>query len=290
MVHWEEKLRATLHRLLLENPATNLSEAITYSILSGGKRFRPRLMEASATLLNVPAAAFVPFAVALEMIHTFTLIHDDLPCMDNDQMRRGQPTNHIVFGEALAMLAGDSLIFLAFEACLQARPHCPAEAWARSLSRLIELGGPRGVIGGQALEMLFTNDTHLETLRTMHSLKTGALFDAAILIPAELAQLSSSPERMSSIQAFSHAFGLAFQTADDLEDAEKERNPDTGKFPATSILHYLTPDEALDTAQSVLNAATEGIQKNWPGTHNSLSAMASQLQTKLRASFLGVPN
>ncbi|MBU6375736.1 MAG: polyprenyl synthetase family protein [Bdellovibrionales bacterium] len=290
MIQWEEELRATVHRLLKESPASNLSESITYSILSEGKRFRPRLMEASAALLNVPAAAFVPFAVALEMIHTFTLIHDDLPCMDNDPIRRGQPTNHMVFGDALAMLAGDSLVFLAFEASLQARSHCPSEAWARALSRLIELGGPRGVIGGQALEMLLTNDTHLETLRTMHSLKTGALFDAAILIPAELAQLSSSPERMSTIQNFSHAFGLAFQTADDLEDAEKERDPDTGMYPATSILHYLTPAEALDTANLVLNAATERLQKIWPDTHSNLSAMTAQLQTKLKDSFLEMPN
>ena len=284
MKDWDRELEGAAERLLAACPASNLSESIRYSLISGGKRFRPRLMEATAQLLSVPDAAYSPFAAALEMIHTFTLIHDDLPCMDNDQMRRGRPTNHVVFGESVALLAGDALVFMAFQSCMLARPHVSPEAWSRALSRLIELGGPLGVIGGQALEMLLPEKANLENLRTMHSLKTGALFDAAILIPADLALLSSSPERMRTIQDFSRAFGLAFQTADDLVDADKERDPTTGHYPPTSILHYLGPDEALSTALSVLSLATEQIQKVWPKSHAPLSEIAGQLERKLHAS------
>ena len=111
---WEKEISSATERGLDSTVPSNLSAAIRYSVLSPGKRFRPRLMEASALTLGVEPAAFVPFAVALEWIHAFTLIHDDLPCMDDDDLRRGMPTNHKVFGEALALLAGDSLIPAAF--------------------------------------------------------------------------------------------------------------------------------------------------------------------------------
>jgi geranylgeranyl pyrophosphate synthase len=280
---WESELAQAADRLLSSGTATNLAEAVRYSLLSGGKRFRPRLMEASAELLSLPAHAFIPFAVALEMIHAFTLIHDDLPCMDDDDMRRGKPTNHKVYGEALALLAGDALVPMAFEACFVARAHVDEKSWANALHRLLVLSGPRGVIGGQALEMLLAGNTSLQNLREMHALKTGALFDASILIPADLAGLESSSTQMKALARFSHAFGLAFQTADDLDDAEQERDPNSGEYPKTSVLHYLSADEARDQASRELAAATREVQGLWPKTHSSLLRVALQLQSALGA-------
>ncbi len=283
MIDWERELAQAADRLLASGTAPNLAESIRYSLLSGGKRFRPRLMEASGELLSLQERAFVPFAVALEMIHAFTLIHDDLPCMDDDDLRRGKPTNHKVYGEALALLAGDALVPMAFEACFEALPHVNERAWANALQRLLILSGPRGVIGGQALEMLLAGNTSLAKLREMHSLKTGALFDASILIPADLAGLEASSSQMKALTRFSHAFGLAFQTADDLDDAEQERDPATGEFPKTSVLHYLSRNDARDQASQELAEATREVRELWPSTHSSLQHVAGQLQGALGA-------
>ena len=284
MIDWERELAAAADPLLDRGAAPNLAESVRYSLLSGGKRFRPRLMEASATLLGVPRPAFVPFAVALEMIHAFTLIHDDLPCMDDDDMRRGKPANHKVHGEALALLAGDALVPMAFENCLLSQPHSTPEGWTRALRRLLALSGPRGVIGGQALEMLLAENASLENLRRMHALKTGALFDAAILVPADLACVSQGSEKMAALTRFSSAFGLAFQAADDLDDAEQERDPKTGAYPETSVLHYQAADEVRAHASRELLDATETLRSLWPATHESLLQIAGQLESALKAS------
>ncbi len=283
MIDWEKELASAADRLIGAGTAPNLAESIRYSLLSGGKRFRPRLMEASAELLSLPVPAFVPFANALEMIHAFTLIHDDLPCMDDDDIRRGKPTNHKVYGEALALLAGDALVPMAFEACFDARAHVHEKAWANALRRLLVLSGPRGVIGGQALEMLLAGNTSLEKLREMHALKTGALFDASILIPADLSSLEESGAKMKALTQFSHAFGLAFQTADDLDDADQERDPSSGEYPKTSVLNYLSANDARHHASRELAGATREVQGLWPSTHSSLVRVAAQLQSALGA-------
>jgi geranylgeranyl pyrophosphate synthase len=283
VIDWERELSDAADRLLSSGTAPNLADSVRYSLLSGGKRFRPRLMEASAELLSLPSLAFIPFAVGLEMIHAFTLIHDDLPCMDDDDMRRGKPTNHKVYGEALALLAGDALVPMAFELCCEARTRVAEKAWAHALRRLLILSGPRGVIGGQALEMLLAGSPSLEKLGEMHALKTGALFDASILIPADLSGLEESDAKMKALAQFSHAFGLAFQTADDLDDAEQERDPVSGEYPKTSVLHYLSANEARDRASRALADATIKIQALWPSTHSSLVRVAAQLQSALGA-------
>lgn len=288
-VDWEREISAALEEVLGPPTPPNLAASIRYSILSPGKRFRPRLMQACASMLEVPAGHFVPFGVALEWIHGFTLIHDDLPCMDDDDFRRGAPSNHKVFGEALALLAGDALIPAAFEwASRSLDAGCTPDRWRQAHLCLARSSGPRGVIGGQAHEMILqesepTQAASLEMLRTMHSLKTGALFEAALLVPAHLAGLSSGSQEFERIARFAHAFGLGFQTADDLEDAKEEWDPATG-FPRTSILAHLAASEARRLASEALDQTSKELHSHWKDRARPLLEIADQLRHKLEAS------
>ena len=283
MIDWDSELQTASKRLLSSDTAPNLVESIQYSLLSAGKYFRPRLMEASANLFELPHATFIPFAIALEMIHSFTLIHDDLPCMDDDDFRRGKPSNHKVYGEALALLAGDALVPMAFENCLQSLQHVDPLSWKSAFTRLLDVSGPRGVIGGQALEMLIHKQNSLQKLREMHALKTGALFDAAILIPADLSPIKPSTEQFKALSAFSKRFGLAFQTADDLDDAARERDPKTGTYPGTSVLHYLSFESAQKQASDELDESMRELQRLWPKSSQSLIEISRQLHRSLKA-------
>lgn len=278
-IDWESEIATALQTALGPSVPANLAASIRYSVLSPGKRFRPRLMEASATTLDVAHEAFIPFAVALEWIHSFTLIHDDLPCMDDDDFRRGMPTNHKIYGEALALLAGDALIPAAFEWTLQSPilKTAPA-AWQSAFARLVRCSGPAGVIGGQAMEMLVSEKEGL--LSQMHALKTGALFEAALLIPAHLAGLNQDSPQFAAIHCFSAAFGRGFQVADDLEDAEQERDAVSG-YPPTSILHSMTPEAARDQALARLDQACSHLQSVFSGEKMPLLEIGSALRTKL---------
>lgn len=240
-------------------------------------------MEASAHLLEVSPRGYIPFAVALEMIHAFTLIHDDLPCMDDDDMRRGKPTNHKVYGEGLALLAGDALMPLAFEVCLEAAPQFLQDRWSSALHRLIALSGARGVIGGQAAEMTLTGKSSLQELRHMHALKTGALFEAAILIPGDLAGIQQDAAKYSALANFAREFGLAFQAADDLDDAASEFDAATGTYPATSILHHLPATEVRAHTLHSLNECRNSLRKLWPLRCDPLLAVIGQLETATRS-------
>lgn len=217
---------------------SNLKESIRYSLLLPGKRIRPRLTLTTSALLKIPQAAATAAAVALEMIHCFTLIHDDLPCMDNDDFRRGKPTNHKVFGEGIALLAGDALIPMAFEEFSIASAYLSSAKFQRGLSRLMKSIGPSGVIGGQAAESLLNKNSNLEDVLNMHRKKTGALFEAAILIPLDFSDTSSDSKPAVDLSNFAKELGLAFQLVDDLEDAN---NPKENPF--TSVIRFMSPDE-----------------------------------------------
>jgi geranylgeranyl diphosphate synthase type II len=282
-LNWEQAIGERLDRILGKDTPPNLAAAIRYGVLTPGKRFRPRLMEASARTLSVPDSHSVPFAVALEWIHAFTLIHDDLPCMDDDDFRRGLPTNHKVYGEALALLAGDALVPAAFELTLESlATGCPAAAWRKAFSLLVQATGPRGVIGGQAREFLLDATSTLEELKRMHALKTGALFDAAILIPAHLAGIESGSPRFEALENFSNAFGLGFQSADDLEDAAEEHDEAAG-YTQTSILSHLSFQQVRQNAEQALSEA-ENRLRGVHGTHCApLLELSHQLKQKLAA-------
>ncbi|MCH5138791.1 polyprenyl synthetase family protein [Clostridiaceae bacterium UIB06] len=191
-------------------------EAMSYSLNAGGKRIRPLLLMLTYMLYKEDYKEILPIAGALEMIHTYSLIHDDLPCMDNDDLRRGKPTNHKVFGDAIATLAGDGLLNEAmnimFKYCMQ------NEKSAIKACRMIsESSGVEGMIGGQTVDILSENTKiPIDQLYYMHSKKTGALIKVAILAGATLAQ---APEtEIKSLDYYGQKLGLAFQIKDDILD------------------------------------------------------------------------
>jgi geranylgeranyl diphosphate synthase, type II len=214
------EIERILPEFLPPQPAENGGlpvEAARYSLLGGGKRIRPVLLLAVCDLLGGGRAAALPFACALEMIHTYSLIHDDLPAMDDDDLRRGRPTCHKVYGEAIAVLAGDTLLNRAYEILLDTIRPRRKGTW--QAARLIAAAsGSQGMIGGQALDLTAGGKTcDLDRLRRMHGLKTGALLKAPILAGASLAGASVRVRRQ--LAAYGDAIGLAFQIQDDILDA-----------------------------------------------------------------------
>ena len=196
-----------------------LLDAMEYSLLAGGKRLRPALCLAVCDLLGGRREAVLPFAAALEIIHTYTLVHDDLPAMDNDDLRRGKPTNHVVFGEATAILAGDGLLTEAF--WFMTRPAALGVNPARALEAVAEASkatGAAGTVGGQVLDMDFTGraGVSLEELADMHARKTGQLFRISCLAGAILSEADTAA--CDRLAAYGAALGAAFQIADDILD------------------------------------------------------------------------
>lgn len=198
-----------------EARCADLQEAMEYSLLAGGKRIRPILTLETCRLCGGGAETALPFACAVEMIHTYSLIHDDLPAMDDDDLRRGRPTSHIVYGEATAILAGDALLTAAFEQLTKA--DLPASRVVEAVRCLSRAAGSAGMVGGQALDMAgegrVLNRGELELLQ---SLKTGALIFAA----AELGCIAAggAPEQRAQVRAYAQALGRAFQIRDDMLD------------------------------------------------------------------------
>ena len=193
-----------------------LEKAMEYSLMAGGKRLRPVLLMAAADAVGKDGAAFLTTGCAIEMIHTYSLIHDDLPAMDNDDYRRGKPTNHKVFGDGIAVLAGDALLTLAFEVMLRQEGAAP-ETLVTVVSEMSRAAGPYGMVGGQVLD-LEGEGRHLDltALRKIHMGKTGALFCAAIRSGAILA--GAKEEELAALTLYAERFGLAFQITDDILD------------------------------------------------------------------------
>lgn len=203
---------------------TSIHEAMEYSLMAGGKRIRPILSIAVNDMLKGDRSSVTPYAIAIELIHTYSLIHDDLPCMDNDDLRRGKPTNHKVFGEAMAVLAGDGLLNLAYEIMLADAVKDKNNRLQKSeTARLIaEAAGISGMIAGQVMDMEAENrDISYEELCIMHKKKTGALIRAAVLAPAVL--LDAKEEIRTNLEVYADNIGLAFQIKDDILDNEGSR-------------------------------------------------------------------
>jgi len=194
------------------DPPQRLHEAMRYSVLSGGKRLRPVLVLAAAECVGAEAQAVIRPAIAVELLHTYTLIHDDLPSMDDDDERRGRPTNHKVFGEANAILAGDALQALAFEMAAQSRI-----APDRVVLELAQAAGSRGVVGGQVADVAAGDFMTLEELEFIHQHKTADLFRAAIRIGAIAAGATAAA--LARLTTYGANIGLAFQIIDDILDA-----------------------------------------------------------------------
>lgn len=200
---------------LADWPAINhLFESINYSAFSGGKRFRPLLSMLTAKSLDHSIEKALPYAAAVECIHTYSLIHDDLPCMDNDDERRGLPTNHIKYGEDIALLAGDSLLSVAFDILMSSDQ--PDSLVLKALKNLSHSVGPYGMIGGQILDIKSNAETNVKQLEKVHELKTGALIYSSVVGTAEL--LGASSSQLKNLAAYSRGVGFCFQLADDIED------------------------------------------------------------------------
>jgi geranylgeranyl diphosphate synthase type II len=200
-----------------------IEQAMAYSLFSGGKRIRPVLMLAVCDMFSYDLSDAISFACAIEMIHTYSLIHDDLPAMDNDDLRRGKPTNHKVYGEGMAILAGDALLNKAFEVMIESIVKDPQNAHKKALAMNIVAisSGLNGMIGGQVIDLESEGvKTSEETLRRMHSLKTGALLKAPVLAAAFLAEVSQ--EEKNILGSYASNIGLAFQIKDDILDVEGE--------------------------------------------------------------------
>ena len=196
-----------------------LSEAMRYSLLAGGKRVRPVLLLKFCRLCGGEPETALPFACAVEMVHAYSLIHDDLPCMDNDDLRRGKPSNHKVFGEAMALLAGDALLTLAFETALSPRSIrlAGAEKAALAAGELARAAGARGMVGGQAVDLASQGKRiSLAELRKMDEGKTGALILAAGRMGCILG--GGSEKMTKAAEKYAEAVGLAFQIVDDILD------------------------------------------------------------------------
>ena len=195
-----------------------LASAMRYAVLGGGKRFRPALAMASATAVGGQSRDALPVASALEMVHTYSLIHDDLPCMDDDDLRRGQPTVHVRYGEAVAVLAGDALHTLAFDTI--SGSDGPPATRLECVRRLAAAAGPDGMVGGQILDMeAETRTPDAEGLEAIHRGKTGALISASVALGA-LAGGGAIPQA-DALAAFGRELGLVFQIVDDLLDEEQ---------------------------------------------------------------------
>lgn len=216
-------IEARLDQLLEPEPTPSgqaqLIEAMRYAVLGGGKRLRPFLLIESARLFGMTEQAAVDAGAALECVHCYSLVHDDLPAMDDDRMRRGRPTTHIAFGEATAILAGDALLTLAFEILSQPSTHQDARIRAELVALLAQAAGTNGMAGGQALDLAAEGRkvSALEVAR-MQAMKTGALFAFACDAGAVLGRADAVARE--ALAAYAAAFGQAFQLADDLLDAE----------------------------------------------------------------------
>jgi geranylgeranyl diphosphate synthase, type II len=217
-----ERIDAALAAALPLDPLHphRLVEAMRYSLLGGGKRIRPIVLLAACEAVGGASERALPYACAIEMIHTYSLIHDDLPAMDDDALRRGRATNHVVFGEALAILAGDALLTEAFHLLVASAEHDPQPRRAlRALREIAEAVGQRGMVGGQAADITAQGDApDLATVEFIHVRKTGALLLAAVRAGAWIGGARAAA--LQRLTRYGECLGLAFQIADDILDAE----------------------------------------------------------------------
>jgi geranylgeranyl diphosphate synthase type II len=205
-------------RLRADDVPGGLLAAMEYSLFAGGKRLRPALCLTFAELHGADRSAVMPFAAGFELIHTYSLIHDDLPAMDDDDLRRGRPSNHKVYGEAGAILAGDALLTEAFGVMARACPAVPADRVLPALAEAVRAAGAAGMVGGQVLDMEYTARTgvDLPAVARMQALKTGALLTASCLCGAILAGADAAG--VDQARQYGRAVGAAFQIVDDILD------------------------------------------------------------------------
>ena len=249
-------------------PPTRLHAAMRHLLFPGGKRLRPAFALAACRAAGAPQEHALPMAAAAELVHSYSLVHDDLPCMDDDRERRGRPTVHVAFDEETAVLAGDALQALAFEVLAAAAPERGAEAVAAAIRELAAAAGSRGLVGGQSDDLAFAVGGEDEAARveSVHLRKSAALISASVVGGALLGGVA--PERLAPLRKFGEEVGVAFQIADDLLDAEDEE--------AASLVRVLGAQAARERAEALLASALARIE--------DLDDRAAALRTLARAS------
>lgn len=267
---------------------SDLFKAMRYSLLAGGKRIRPVLVLEFCGLCGGDQTAALPFACAVEMIHTYSLIHDDLPCMDDDGMRRGKPSNHVVFGEAQALLAGDSLLTMAFETMLSPESvrGAGAQRAADAAGVLAAAAGAYGMTGGQAIDLMSEGKKiPMETLQKMDECKTGALIRAAAKMGCVLAGAGNSLVRAAD--EYAAAVGFAFQIVDDILDVRgdaqaigKPVGSDREKDKSTYV-SLLGMERAGNAVRSLTDTAVKALNV-FPGDTSYLRGLAEKLAARDR--------
>ena len=258
-----------------------LFDSEAYSLLGGGKRIRPFLVNEVCRALGGKEEISMPFACALEMIHTYSLIHDDLPCMDDDDMRRGKPTNHKKFGYATALLAGDALLTKAFLVA-SGNPYADGAVRAEAVRLMADAAGEQGMIGGQIIDLEGeTRQLPFETLLRLHSKKTGALIECAARLGALAAGFMPDTPESEAAAEYARGIGLAFQVIDDVLDAcgnEAELGKTIGADAShhkTTFLTYYNPVGAKEYASTLTEGAKEAIRE-WKDAQ-TLIALAEYL-------------
>jgi len=249
-----------------DDPRARLLDAMRHAAIGGGKRLRPLLVYASADLFGVPRSWSLRAGLAVECIHVHSLIHDDLPCMDDDELRRGKPTVHVAFDEATAVLAGDSLLALAFDILCDRATHSSAEVRSELAKELAFAAGSSGMAGGQMLDLRAFETTHdLEAIARLQRLKTGAIITWSVEAGAILG--GASVEQRLSLRGYAQNLGLAFQIADDLLDVEgdpaivgKRLQKDASQGKET-FLSLLGKERARRQAELLVDQAIEHLRQ-----------------------------
>ena len=245
-----------------EVPQKIVYEAMNYSLLSGGKRLRPILLLSAYELFKDELKEAIPFACAMEMIHTYSLIHDDLPAMDNDDYRRGRLSNHKKFGEATAILAGDGLLNKAFEIGLAAAINLNNQNAIKALKIIAGSSGTEGMIGGQVIDIDGeVKISTIEELKYMYSLKTGAIIKSSVTAGATLA--GASQEEIKALEIYAEKIGIAFQIEDDILDitsTQEKLGKAIGSDAANNKITYLTFKSIDEARKDVVDFTEEAIK------------------------------
>jgi farnesyl diphosphate synthase len=277
-----ETIEQALSRWVVAHAPAGLGEAMRYAVLDGGKRLRPLLVMAASEAVQGNPAAAVRAACAVELIHAYSLVHDDMPCMDNDVLRRGKPTVHVRFGQAQALLAGDALQALAFELLTPEGEEVPAVQQAALCRLLARAAGHEGMAGGQAIDLAsIGRDLDEDELRQMHRLKTGALLQGSVMMGAACGR--PDPRATQALSVYGAAIGLAFQVVDDILDVTADSctlGKTAGKDAAHDKPTYVSVlglERSRTYAQELLQQASGALASSGLQDTRALQALAAMV-------------
>nr|UYR28651.1 geranylgeranyl pyrophosphate synthase 2 [Andrographis alata] len=286
MLNKASAVNAALEEAVPVRDPVTIHESMRYSLLAGGKRVRPMLCIAACELVGGEQAAALPAACAVEMIHTMSLMHDDLPCMDNDDLRRGKPTNHKVYGEDVAVLAGDALLAFAFEHLATATEDVPTNMVVSAIGELSRCIGAEGLVAGQVVDICSEgiSEVGLELLEFIHLHKTAALLEGSVVLGAILGGATES--EVERLRKFARCIGLLFQVVDDILDVTKcseELGKTAGKdlvADKTTYPKLIGIEKSREFAEQLKREAKEQLEGFDPGKAAPLLALADYIASR----------